>query len=86
MWLKREDLGMSADFPTLLLFDNFSRQCTPSVFKIIYTHHMHVILIPPNCMEQLQPLDLSTHKSVKDFLKWQFQEWYAHLVSAQVQN
>ena len=29
---KREDLGMPADFPALLLFDNFSGQCTPEVF------------------------------------------------------
>ena len=45
---KREDLGTPADFPALLLFDNFSGQCTPEVFKMIYTHHMHIVLIPPN--------------------------------------
>ena len=83
---KREDLGMSADFPALLLFDNFSGQCTPEVLKMIYTHHMHVVLIPPNCTDRLQPLDLSVNKSVKDFLKRQFQEWYVDLVSAQVQK
>ena len=81
---KRKDLGMSVDFPALLLFDNFSGQCTPEVLKTIYTHHMDVVLIPSNCTDRLQPLDLSVNKSVKDFLKRQFQEWYVDLVSAQV--
>ena len=87
---KREDLGMSADFPALLLFNNFSGQCTPEVLKMIYssfyTHHMHVALVPSNCTDRLQPLDLSVNKRVKDFLKRQFQEWHADLVSAQVQK
>ena len=40
---------MPANFLALLLFDNFSGQYTPAeVFKIIYTHHMHIVLIPPN--------------------------------------
>ena len=34
---KREDLGMPADFPALLLFDNFSGQCTP------YPSHAHCL-------------------------------------------
>ena len=71
---KREDLGMSADYPALLLFDNFSGQCTPGLLKMIDAHHIHVILIPPNCTDRLQPLDLSVNESVKDFLKRQFEE------------
>ena len=47
---------------------------------------MHIVLIPLNCTDKLQPLDLSVNKSVKDFLKQQFQEWYTDLVSAQVQK
>ena len=47
---------------------------------------MHIVLIPPNLTDRLQPLNLSVNKSVKDFLKRQFQEWYADLVSAQVQK
>ena len=53
---------------------------------MIDAHHIHVILIPPNCTDRLQPLDLSVNKSVKDFLKRLFQEWYTDLVSAQVQK
>ena len=46
----------------------------------------YVVLIPPNCTDRLQPLDLSVNKSVKDFLRQQFQEWYNGLVCAQVQK
>ena len=35
------------------------------------------VFVPANCTGELQPMDLSVNKSVKDFLKVQFQEWYA---------
>ena len=47
---------------------------------------VYVVLIPSKCTDRLQPLDLSVNKSVKDFLRQQFQEWYAGLVCAQVQK
>ena len=38
------------------------------------------VTIPPNCTDKLQPMDLSVNKSAKDFLKAQFQNWYAEQV------
>jgi len=39
MFLKNKELGFSADFPALLVFDNFSGQCTPKLLKTIDDHH-----------------------------------------------
>jgi len=83
---KQEKLGFSLDFPALLLFDNFSGQCTPELLKTIDANHIYVVLIPPNCTDRLQPLDLSVNISVKDFFRQQFQEWYAGLLCAQIQK
>ena len=83
---QRKKLGLSADFPALLVFDNFSGQCTPQLLKTIDAHHIYVVLIPPNCTDRLQPLDHSVNKGVKEFLRQQFQEWYAGLVCTQVQK
>ena len=34
--------------------------------------------MPPNCTDQLQPMDLSFNKPVKDFMWGKFQEWYSN--------
>ena len=33
--------------------------------------------MPQNCTDQLQPLELSVNKLVKDFLRGTFQHWYS---------
>lgn len=83
---KRVTLGLPMDYPALLLFDNCNAQCTEDLLKRIDEQNIYVILIPANCTDRLQPLDLSVNKSVKDFLKVAFQEWYAELVSSQFQK
>jgi len=44
------------------------------------------VLIPPNCTDRLQPLDLGVNKSAQEFLHNEFQEWYAQQVCAQLQE
>ena len=36
--------------------------------------------IPANCTNKLQPMDLSVNKSLKEFLKKQFGDWYSQMV------
>ena len=36
------------------------------------------VFVPANCSGELQPLDLSVNKPVKDFLRAKFQDWYAN--------
>ena len=43
-------------------------------------------MIPPNCTNRLQPLDISVNKSVKEFPRQKFHSWYAESVSAQLNS
>lgn len=47
---------------------------------------MYVVLIPPNCTDNFQPLDLSVNKSAKDFLRDKFQQWYSEIICRQFQG
>ena len=83
---KKTALKLSNEQPALLIFDNFRAQCTSSVLDLLDGHNINVALIPPNCTDRLQPMDLSVNKAVKDFLRGQFREWYAKQVCAQLEE
>ncbi len=34
-------------------------------------------MVPANCTDRLQPLDVSVNKAAKNFLRGLFQDWYA---------
>ena len=61
---KREDLKLVENYPALLIFDNFKAQCTKDLLKFLDDKNIHVVLIPANCTDKLQPFE--------------FQNWYAH--------
>ena len=44
--------------------------------KLLDENNVSVVLIPPNCTDRLQPLDVSVNKSAKEFLCKQFHTWY----------
>ena len=67
-------------------FDIFKAQCTATVLSILEENNIPVALVPANCTDRLQPLDMSVNKSVKEFLHGQFHEWYASKVSKQLQS
>ena len=37
-------------------------------------------VVPGNCTDSLQPLDVSVNKPAKDFLRAKFQEWYSEKI------
>ena len=43
-----------------------------------------MVIVPANCTDRLQPLDVSVNKAVKENLRSQFQDWYATQVSKQI--
>ena len=61
-----DHLILSVDYPAFVTFDNFKGQCTTEL-SALDNNNINVILIPPNCTDRLQPLDISLNKSVKDF-------------------
>ena len=74
---KRKSLSLASNFPALVLFDNFKAQCTTAILMLLDQNNINVVLIPPNCTDRLQPLDVSVNKAVKDHLRGLFQSWYA---------
>lgn len=69
----REELKLDPTYPALVIFDRFKGQCTAKI-----------LIIPPNCTDRLQPLDLSVNKSANDYLRSLFQEWYAEKIRLHV--
>ena len=53
-------LKLAADTRGLVIFDNFSGQCTEKIFHLLEENNF--ALIPVKCTDRLQPLDLSFNK------------------------
>ena len=45
-----------------------------------------MVIIPANCTDRLQPLDLSVNKAAKEFLRTQFSNWYADQICNQLRQ
>ena len=68
---KQEDLKLVKNHPALLIFNNnyFKVQCTKDLLTFLDDKNIHVVFIPANCTDKLQPLDLGVNKASKNFLK-----------------
>jgi len=82
---KRQTLKLAVNYPALLLIDNFKAQCTQELLTMLEENciNVYVVLIPPNCTDRLQPMDISINKPAKDFLRGEFKLWYAKQVCSQ---
>lgn len=76
---KRENLNLSDNYPALVIFDNFKARYTIA-FLTNLDHNINVVLVPPNCTDRLQSLDVSVNKAVKNQLHTKFQHWHASQV------
>ena len=65
------------DQAALAIFDNFWGQLTENVVEELERHNIQSVLVPANCTDRLQPMDLSVLKSAKAFMRSQFTMWYA---------
>ena len=70
---------------TQLLSSLTDFECNSSL-QTLESRHMHVAIVPANCTDRLQPLDVSVNKAAKDFFHRQFQEWYSEQVWHQLQQ
>ena len=43
-------------------------------------------IVPANCTDRLQPLDVSVNKAAKECLRRQFQQWYSEKVCVQLES
>ena len=66
-----------------MIFDRFKAQCTATVLDVL-RDNIFIALVPANCTDRPQPLDVSVNESVKEFLRGQFYKWYAGEVCSQL--
>lgn len=80
---KRKELSLGPTYPALVIFDEFNGQTTDTIFDLLIRNSVYYVIVPPNCTDKLQPLDVSVNKPAKDFLCHQFQTWYAEQICSQ---
>ena len=51
---KGEELKLASLHQALVIFDNFSGQCTDDLFQILSDNSI-AVFIPPNCTDHLHP-------------------------------
>ncbi len=85
-FLKSGKHFLDSQHPALVIYDRFKGQCTPSVLSAIDKNNVDLVIVPANCTNRLQPLDVSLNKSAKEFLRRKLQEWYTDQVHLQLRN
>ena len=83
---KREELKLADDHPALVLFDIFKGQCTDDVLKLLMDNNIEYIIVPANCTDRLQPLDVSVNKPAKEFLQNKFQGRFADQIASKLES
>ena len=83
---KRDELKLSSDHYALVIYDKFKGQCTPAILELLEENSIDIVFVPANCTDRLQPLDISVNKPAKNFMRAQFQEWYAIQIQQQVEG
>lgn len=80
------ELGLPPDFPVLAIFDVFKGQVTEGIFSMLRENNIYIVKVPANCTDRLQPMDLSVNKSIKEFMRDKFRQWYARQVEEQLEQ
>ena len=80
----KAELSLHSDQPALVIFDRFKGQCTDGILAMLERSNVRIAVVPANCTDRLQPLDVSVNKSVKEQLRRQFQLWYSDKISKQI--
>ena len=74
------ELKLPQSSPALAIFDHFSGQLTEHVKDVLESNNILFVDVPPNCTDQLRPMDISINKSIIASLKVSFSSWYADQV------
>uniref|UniRef100_A0A1X7U120 DDE-1 domain-containing protein n=1 Tax=Amphimedon queenslandica TaxID=400682 RepID=A0A1X7U120_AMPQE len=82
----RSRLQLSPKHPAMVIFDVFKGQCVEALLKKLEENNILYVIVPANCTDKLQPLDLSINKPAKDYMKTKFQEWYGDIIFKQLDD
>ena len=58
--------------PVLVIYNTFRAQCTELILAMLEENNVYFVIIPPNCTDCLQLLDISVNKAAKEFLRKKF--------------
>ena len=83
---KRSENKLNITHPALVIYDAFCGQCTQKILEKLETNNVHVTIVPANCTDRLQPLDLSVNKAAKELLHKQFNAWYSDQIYYQLRR
>ena len=82
----RKNLGLHEEQMALLIYDTFKGHTGAEMDSLLVKNNIVSVIVPANCTDLLQPLDLSVNKPFKDHLRRSFQSWYSEEVSSQLQG
>ena len=82
----RKDLRLDEEHMALVIFDTFKGHKGEEMDSLLLENNILSVIVPSNCTDLLQPLDLSVNKTLKDHLRRSFQSWYSDQVSKQLQE
>ena len=80
---KRRQLSLDSKQVGLVILDEFKGQTTAKVLSLLQANDLMYVIVPPNCTDRLQPLDVSVNRAAKQFLRNKFENWYADQIIAQ---
>lgn len=83
---KREQLKLASDQPAMAIFDVFKGQIIEDIAKLLEDNNILLVVVPANCTDRLQPMDLSVNKCAKELMRSQFRDWYATQVNQQLEE
>lgn len=73
----RKKLGLPDNQKALLVWDVFKAQTTDKVTNELKRLNVEYTSVPANMTHFFQPLDLTSNRSAKEFMKTKFVTWYA---------
>jgi len=79
----RKRLDLSPTHTGLVILDHFKGQTTQKVLNLSEENHLMYVLVPANCTDCLQPLDVSVNRAAKHFKRTKFDGWHADRIIAQ---
>lgn len=80
----RGDVG--SDKSALVIMYNFKGQTTEAIPNLLEENNLLVNLLPANTSGNLQPMDISVNKPVKDYIQDCFEDWYANKIVQQLED
>ena len=80
---KRKHLSLDLKHVGLVILGEFKGQTTDKVLNLLQANNLMYVIVPPNCTDHLQPLDISVNRAAKQFLRNKFENWYADQIIAQ---